>query len=167
MKNTYSMNFLLLQFVFMAVVCVISRSLMAMPLSPSPPHWACQRCWGGFSGWQLHPWAQGFCHPRTWQGLGDGQGWGNHPRSMWAGGKGQDTNLLSGSSLQQMAARGKKAGGQSVGTNFSQKSFTLRPKSNVRGRQSGSAYTCPMICRWEDGWSGMDCGGCGHRGVGY
>lgn len=45
-----------------------------------------------------------------------------------------------------MTARGKKAGGQSVGTNFSQKSFTLRPKSSVRGRQSGSAYTCPMIC---------------------
>lgn len=67
------------------------------------------------------------------------------------GRRGQDTNLLSGSSLQQMAARGKKAGGQSVGTNFSQKSFTLRPKSSVRGRQSGSAYTCPMICRWEDG----------------
>lgn len=66
--------------------------------------------------------------------------------------------------MQQIAARGKKAGGQSVGTNFSQKSFTLRPKSSVRGRQSGSAYTCPMICRQEKGWSGrtteaMDRGG--------
>lgn len=57
----------------------------------------------------------------------------------------ENAGLLSGSSLQQIAARGKKAGGQSVGTNFSQKSFTLRPKSSVRGRQSGSAYTCPMI----------------------
>ena len=53
-----------------------------------------------------------------------------------------------------MAARGKKAGGQSVGTNFSQKSFTLRPKSSVRGRQSGSAYTCPIICRWKDSGQG-------------
>lgn len=70
-----------------------------------------------------------------------------HPRTLRSGRKRQDTNLLSGSSLQQMAAKGKKAGGQSVGTNFSQKSFTLRPKSSVRGRQSGSAYTCPMICR--------------------
>lgn len=65
-----------------------------------------------------------------------------------------DSDLLSGSSLQQMAARGKKAGGQSVGTNFSQKSFTLRPKSSVRGRQSGSAYTCPIICRWKDSGQG-------------
>ncbi|KAL0625212.1 LOW QUALITY PROTEIN: hypothetical protein AAY473_004263 [Plecturocebus cupreus] len=60
-------------------------------------------------------------------------------------------------SCQQMAASGKKAGGQSVGTNFSQKSFTLRPKSSVRGRQSGSAYTCPIICRFpqlkkKPGW---------------
>ena len=68
--------------------------------------------------------------------------------------RGVDSNLLSGSSLQQMAARGKKAGGQSVGTNFSQKSFTLRPKSSVRGRQSGSAYTCPIICRWKDSGQG-------------
>lgn len=62
-----------------------------------------------------------------------------HPPSLPQEFSQPQTYLLSGSSLQQMAARGKKAGGQSAGTNFSQNSLTLRPKSSVRGRQSGSA----------------------------
>lgn len=46
---------------------------------------------------------------------------------------------LSGVRSQQATVRGKKAVGQSSGTNFSTNLPTFRPKSRVLGRHSGSA----------------------------